>query len=158
VDQPLAHVPVEHRQSIDRVHLRAWAGSPQNCSLGAGGQLVCRASSLAIRAPTTTVPLHCATGWWPKARTIFASGLVQSVAHPGRTGLTTVTGPENRAKDIQLLKDIVPRMSRVAYLQDKLEYPAWLAQGIRGVERATGVRVSRRKRRQAGPMPRGASR
>jgi hypothetical protein len=69
-----------------------------------------------------------------------------------------VPGSHNRAKDIQLLKDIVPRMSRVAYLQDKHEYPAWLAQGIRGVERATGVRVSRRKRGQAGPMARSASR
>ena len=35
---------------------------------------------------------------------------------------------------------------------------AWPVQGIRGVERATDVRVSRRKRRQAGPMPRSASR
>jgi len=72
-----------------------------------------------------------------------ASGLAQSPARPGGnfTGLTTGTGPENWAKEIQLLKELVPGMSRVAYLQDKREYPPFLAQGIRSVEQELGIKV-----------------
>src|SRR5207247_6342786 len=44
------------------------------------------------------------------------SGLVASLARPGGnvTGLTTTAGPEHYGKQLQLLKDAFPRVSRVA--------------------------------------------
>jgi len=45
-------------------------------------------------------------------------GLARSLARPGGnlTGLVVVTGPENEQKRLQLLKDALPAVSRVAYL------------------------------------------
>jgi putative ABC transport system substrate-binding protein len=45
-------------------------------------------------------------------------GLAKSLAHPGGnvTGLLGVPGPEISAKRLQLLKEVMPRLSRVAYL------------------------------------------
>ena len=45
-------------------------------------------------------------------------GLVDNLARPGGniTGLTVDSGPENEAKRLQLLKEAVPRLARVAYL------------------------------------------
>ena len=93
--------------------------------------------TLAVKEVTQSVPIVIISS------DPVASGLAQSLAHPGGniTGLTTGTGPENWAKDIQLLKDPVPGMSRVAYLQDKREYPPWLPQGIRGLEQELGIKV-----------------
>jgi ABC-type uncharacterized transport system substrate-binding protein len=45
-------------------------------------------------------------------------GLARSLARPGGnlTGLLVVTGPENEQKRMQLLKEAIPTVSRVAYL------------------------------------------
>jgi putative tryptophan/tyrosine transport system substrate-binding protein len=46
------------------------------------------------------------------------NGLVASLAQPGGnlTGVSTVTGPELQYKRLQLLKELVPQASRIAYL------------------------------------------
>ena len=46
------------------------------------------------------------------------SGLVASLARPGGniTGLSNVVGPEIAGKQMGLLKEMVPRVSRVAIL------------------------------------------
>jgi putative tryptophan/tyrosine transport system substrate-binding protein len=46
------------------------------------------------------------------------NGLVASLAQPGGnlTGITSVTGPELQYKRLQLLKELVPHASRIAYL------------------------------------------
>ena len=68
-------------------------------------------------------------------------GLIDNLARPGAniTGLTVNSGPENEAKRLQLLKEAVPRLARVAYLGTD---PAWdgpSGQAARGAAAELGV-------------------
>jgi putative ABC transport system substrate-binding protein len=69
-------------------------------------------ATLAAKRATTTIPIVMASVGDP-----VSSGLVSSLAHPGGnvTGLTVI-GPGLAAKRLELLKDAVPNMSRVAFL------------------------------------------
>ena len=69
-------------------------------------------ATLAAKQATTTIPIVMASAGDP-----VSSGLVSSLAHPGGnvTGLT-VLGPGLAAKRLDLLKEAVPNMSRVAFL------------------------------------------
>jgi putative ABC transport system substrate-binding protein len=69
-------------------------------------------ATLAAKQATTTIPIVMASAGDP-----VRSGLVRSLAHPGGnvTGLT-VLGPGLAAKRLELLKEAVPNMSRVAFL------------------------------------------
>jgi len=68
------------------------------------------------KAVTTTVPIVMAASVDP-----VGDGIVQSLARPGGniTGLTSVAGPEIEAKRLELLKAMLPGISRVAYLGSK---------------------------------------
>jgi len=68
--------------------------------------------TLAAKQATTTIPIVIAGVGDP-----VRSGLVSSLAHPGGnvTGVT-VLGPGLAAKRLELLKEAVPNMSRVAFL------------------------------------------
>jgi putative ABC transport system substrate-binding protein len=57
----------------------------------------------------------------PMSTNPVGEGLVQSIARPGGniTGLTTLVGPEMEAKRLELLRAMVPGVSRVAYLGSK---------------------------------------
>jgi len=68
----------------------------------------------AVKKATKTIPIVMVTGQDP-----VATGLVDSLAHPGGniTGLTRLTG-ELRGKRLELLKEVIPRMSRVGVLVD----------------------------------------
>src|SRR5437867_6265524 len=68
--------------------------------------------TLAAKQATKTIPIVIAGAGDP-----VRSGLVSSLAHPGGnvTGLT-VLGPGLAAKRLELLKEAVPNMSRVAFL------------------------------------------
>jgi ABC-type uncharacterized transport system substrate-binding protein len=70
----------------------------------------------AAKAVTTTVPIVMATGADP-----VGDGFVQSLARPGRniTGLTGAVGPDIEAKRLELLKAMLPGVSRVTYLGSK---------------------------------------
>lgn len=70
--------------------------------------------ALAVRRISPDVPIVIATSIDP-----VGSGLVESWAHPGRhtTGLSTI-GAELGAKRLQLLRDCVPKLMRVAVLSD----------------------------------------
>ena len=80
--------------------------------------IVTAANSVARKAQavTTTIPIVMATSWDP-----VSAGIVQSLARPGGniTGLTLVVDPEIEAKRLELLKAMLPRVSRVAYLGNK---------------------------------------
>jgi putative tryptophan/tyrosine transport system substrate-binding protein len=67
----------------------------------------------AARRVTQTVPIVTVASWDP-----VAAGFALGLARPGGnvTGSTTQAGPEINAKRLQLLKDLVPNLSRVAYL------------------------------------------
>src|SRR5262245_49975034 len=70
-------------------------------------------------------------------------GLIQSLARPGGniTGLTSHSGLEIQAKQVQLLKEILPRMSRLAVLLPKPETLADWKQIAEATTRALGVKL-----------------
>jgi putative tryptophan/tyrosine transport system substrate-binding protein len=76
---------------------------------------------LAAKKATSTIPIVLATGADP-----VGNGLVASLARPGGnvTGLTNLS-PELGGKLLELLKEVVPKLSRVAVLMLRgLESPA----------------------------------
>jgi putative ABC transport system substrate-binding protein len=94
--------------------------------------------ALQAKAVTTTVPIVMATSWDP-----VGAGIVQSLAQPGGnvTGLSLVVGPEIEAKRLELLKAMLPRVSRVAYLGSK-ENKDWelpIGKNVQAAAQALGV-------------------
>ena len=73
------------------------------------------AAALALKKATGTIPIVMTTSTDP-----VGSGLIASFARPGGnvTGLTSVTG-EIGGKHLELLKEIVPRLNRVAILRSE---------------------------------------
>jgi putative ABC transport system substrate-binding protein len=101
------------------------------------GSLMTRAA----KAVTPTVPIVMAS----TTADPVGQGLVQSLARPGGnvTGLTTLVGPEIEAKRLELLRETVPGVSRIAYLASKQE-KEWESSGGRSVQtaaQAMGVRL-----------------
>ena len=75
-------------------------------------------AALAAKRTTDTVPIVVAAMADP-----FADGLVTSLARPeGNITGNTFLGPELGPKDLQLLKEVVPEVSRVAVLQHPAVY------------------------------------
>ena len=72
----------------------------------------------AAQAASTTIPIVMTLGGDP-----VAGGLVRSLARPGGniTGLTFQVGPEIDAKRLQLLREMLPGASRIAFLANKEE-------------------------------------
>ena len=70
----------------------------------------------AAKAVTTTVPIVMASSLDP-----VGAGVIRTLARPGGniTGLTAFAGPEMEAKRLELLREMLPRASRVAYLASK---------------------------------------
>lgn len=69
-------------------------------------------ASRAAKAATTTIPVVAISVGDP-----VGAGLVASLAHPGGnvTG-NTILGPDLGAKRLQLIKEVIPSLSRVAFL------------------------------------------
>ena len=90
------------------------------------------AAVAATKAVTRTIPIVMFLTVDP-----VGSGLVASLARPGGnvTGLTTTAGPEIYGKQLQLLKDAFPRVSRVAVLVSQAA-PAY-TRILREIETAT---------------------
>ena len=67
----------------------------------------------AVKQATTTIPVVMAV-----SRDPVGSGFIASLARPGGniTGLTNDPTPEIQGKNVELLREIVPRIVRVAYL------------------------------------------
>ena len=70
----------------------------------------------AVKAATATIPIVMGGSADP-----IALGLVASLAHPGGnvTGLTNNPGPGFMVKQLQLLKETAPRVSRIAVLMTR---------------------------------------
>ncbi len=90
----------------------------------------------AAKAVTTTVPIVMGTGFDP-----VGEGLVQSLARPGGniTGLTISVSPEIEAKRLELLRDALPRTTRVAYLSTKENWEAASGRSVQAAARILGV-------------------
>ena len=90
------------------------------------------------KAMTTTVPIVMAISVNP-----VEEGLVASLARPGGniTGLTVHTGPEIDAKRLELLKEALPKISRVAFLGMKADWEGPSGETIRAAALALGVRL-----------------
>jgi putative ABC transport system substrate-binding protein len=67
-------------------------------------------------------------------------GLIQSLARPGGniTGLMIDTGPEFSAKRVQLLKELLPKMSRLAFLHSE-EMPFEFTQRLKSASQELGI-------------------
>ena len=96
------------------------------------------AMARAAKAVTTSVPIVMATSFDP-----VGGGVVQSLARPGGniTGLTLVVGPEIEAKRLELLRAMLPGVSRVAYLGSKedKEWESPWGKSVRTAAQALGV-------------------
>ena len=66
---------------------------------------------------------------------------VASLARPGGnvTGLTSDPGPDVAGKQLQLLRDVLPRARRVAYVGTKTEWDSERGQGMRATARTLGL-------------------
>ena len=94
-------------------------------------------AALAAKSSTTTIPIVFATGGNP------AGTLVASIARPGGnvTGLSLV-GPELVARQLQLLKEAVPKASRVAVLSNPDNpYTATMVKEVETAARSLKVRT-----------------
>jgi ABC-type uncharacterized transport system substrate-binding protein len=89
---------------------------------------------LAAKQATRTIPILMVTATDP-----VGMGFVESLAHPGGnvTGLTDTAGVEVVGKQLQILKEAVPKASRVADLSS----PAAAPLPARGTEREAAARA-----------------
>jgi len=101
----------------------------------------------ALKDATTTIPIVVAS-----AGDLVGRGLVASLARPGGniTGLTSIALDLN-GKRLEILKEIVPRASRVAFLylpheQDELR-------ALEAAARALGLQVQQHEVREASQFP-----
>jgi len=96
---------------------------------------------IAAKQATTTIPIVMVSAVDP-----VGDGLVGSLARPGGniTGLTSDVGAELGGKRLELLKEFVPRLSRVAVLVDPRFPPApALLKAMETPARALGMTVVR---------------
>ena len=98
--------------------------------------LILAVGALRVRAAkeaTSTIPIVMVYVLDP-----VEGGLVASLARPGGnvTGLTLTAGPEIAGKYLELLKEAVPKLSRVAVLWAPAEFTAAHADHLRGMEAA----------------------
>src|ERR1700724_3301424 len=118
---------------IDEIAARVLATSP-DAILAAGGGA--NEIAHAFQRLTRTVPIVMANSSDPTAQ-----GLVASLARPGGniTGFTGNTGPEFEAKRLQLLREVAPNATRVAYLGLKLDWESPAAIGVRTAAEGLGM-------------------
>jgi putative ABC transport system substrate-binding protein len=102
-----------------------------DCIITAGGQ-----PTAAAQQATKTIPIVMAVSGDP-----VASGFVASLARPGGniTGLT-ILSPELSGKRLELLKEVVPGLSRVGVLRaPKAHGPAW--KEVEAAARSLGLKL-----------------
>ena len=91
----------------------------------------------AAKQVTTTIPIVMATGSDP-----VKLGIVESLARPGGnvTGVSSISS-ELMAKRVELLREILPKISRVAILWDGTAQTRISVQELEAVARALGIVV-----------------
>jgi putative ABC transport system substrate-binding protein len=91
----------------------------------------------AAKQATATVPIVMATGSDPVKR-----GIVESLARPGGnvTGVSSISS-ELMAKRIELLRELLPKISRVAILWDETPNARMSVQELEAAARAFGIGI-----------------
>lgn len=94
--------------------------------------------ALLFKRETTTIPIVALTG------DPIAQGLIQSLARPGGniTGVSVDTGPSIHAKRIELLREVFPALSKLAYLTVRPQWEAIQGPAVRTASETTGVPVA----------------
>jgi putative ABC transport system substrate-binding protein len=92
----------------------------------------------ALRHATSTIPIVMAWAIDP-----VASGLVTSLARPGGniTGSTLGTGPEFIRKQLEILNEVVPKLSRVAILRESERRGAAETAALESAARKLGLTI-----------------
>jgi putative ABC transport system substrate-binding protein len=107
--------------------------------------------AIAAARETSTIPIVMADGADP-----VAAGLAVTLARPGRnvTGSTSFV-PEESAKRLELLKEVVPQIRRVAFLRSSQPPPAYAAVKKALDETAMSMKVELREfvMREPGDLP-----
>ena len=118
---------------IDEIAARVLETSPDAILAGGGGA---NEVAHAFQRVTRTVPIVMANSSDPAAQ-----GLVASLARPDGniTGFSGNTGPEFEAKRLQLLREVAPSATRVAYLGLKLDWESPAAIGVRDAAERLGL-------------------
>ena len=103
-------------------------------------------AALAVKRATSTIPVV-----FPTAIDPVGAGVVASLARPGAniTGLTT-QAPDVVAKRLQLLKEVVPRLSRVAVLWNPAN-PANARAWTEALDAARALRLTLQSEEVRGP-------
>ena len=97
------------------------------------------AAALAAKNATSEIPIITATAADP-----VGSGLVRSLARPGGnvTGLSLLVSLEISGKQLQLIKEVLPKLTRVAVLADPASPPtAGLLKEIHQAGRSLGIQL-----------------
>jgi putative ABC transport system substrate-binding protein len=95
-------------------------------------------NTVAAKRATSTIPIVMASSFFP-----VEDGLVASLARPGGnvTGLTQEAG-EEVAKRLQLLREVVPKLRRVATLSGVgMTYSPYFVQRLQEASRGLGVSI-----------------
>jgi len=95
-------------------------------------------NTVAAKRATSTIPIVMASSFFP-----VEDGLVASLARPGGnvTGLTQEAG-EEVAKRLQLLREVVPKLTRVATLSGVgMTYNPYFVQRLQDASRGLGVNI-----------------
>ena len=89
----------------------------------------------AAKSATTTIPVVFVAAGDP-----VRDGLVRALARPGEnvTGITVASGADMASARLELLQDLVPRMSRIAVLANAVQRGC--DSGLRDVREAAGAR------------------
>src|SRR5262249_40128690 len=93
---------------------------------------------LAAKSATSTIPIVMTAAGDP-----LGSGLITNLAHPGNnvTGLSLMV-PDIAGKRLELLKEILPRLTRVAVLWNAANpYPAIVFKEIQATAQRLGIEV-----------------
>ena len=92
--------------------------------------------TLRVKQATTTVPIVMGTSGTP-----VEAGLVQSLARPGGnvTGLTVDGGPDSEGKRLELLREAVPGISRVAFIGSHADWEDPIGRAVQRAAQALGL-------------------
>ena len=120
---------------VDEIAARILETPPDVVVAGGGGA---NEVAHAFKRLTRTVPIVMANSSDP-----VMQGLVANLARPGGniTGFAGNTGPEFEAKRLELLREVAPTATRIAYLGLKVDWDSPAAIGVRNASAKLGSTV-----------------